>query len=495
MVTSDKQLEGVLPSPVVEDRSSLGEFTSDDEKKLCRKVDFFVLPLLILGFIALNLDRSNIAYALTDSFFEDVGITQNQFNIGQQLLAAGIIILEIPSNMVLMRFGPGIWFTAQITAWGLVATFQAWQKGLGSYLALRVLLGICESGYIPGALYCISIWYKHTETSSRFAMFFLGNSFSSAIGGLIAYGVLRMRGVGGMTGWQWLFILEGIFTVLIGVAFAIFFPKSTRNPVSLFGISFFTEKEAEVLRIRESFHDQHEGTIKGVSLREVWAVFCNWRVYPHLLIVLLGLAPGAALNSYTPSLISSYGYSRLQSNALTSVSSWIQLIVNPVAGFIADYTRRRGLVVLGGFSLWWLFALVSRLVNNAESSSLRFGILTMALSFTSIWHPVNSSWIVLNCRSPNERNISMALYIMAANCAGLIGPQLFRSADRPYYVVGWTVIISLLSFSLLCCILANIIYRALNNRLDKKSSSRLDGVAVDAGGHDGKETTAFRYAL
>lgn len=92
-------------------------------------------------FFFLQLDRGNIGNALTDNFLKDVGITQFQYNIGQQLLSAGIVILEIPSNLMLYRFGPRIWISGQIFAWGLVGTFQAFQSGLGGFLSTRLLLG------------------------------------------------------------------------------------------------------------------------------------------------------------------------------------------------------------------------------------------------------------------------------------------------------------------------------------------------------------------
>lgn len=185
-------------------------WTEDEEKAVVRKVDRIVMPILMLVFFALQLDRSNAGNALTDKFLVDVGITQNQFNIGTQLLNAGIVLLEIPSNLVLYRVGPKAWIGTQIFLWGLVATFQAFQKGLGAFLATRLLLGLCESGFIPGSLFTISQWYRAHELSRRYAFFFLGNGVATAAGGLIAYGVLHMRGVAGLAGWQWLFIVSAL---------------------------------------------------------------------------------------------------------------------------------------------------------------------------------------------------------------------------------------------------------------------------------------------
>ena len=145
--------------------------------------------------------------ALTDYFLRDVGITQNQFNAGQQLLSLGIVLWEIPSNMVLYRIGPSLWLSGQIFAWGFVATVQAFQHGFSAWLITRFLLGSCESGFIPAGFYTITRWYKNDETSKRFAIFFLGNMIMQALGGDIAFGILHLRGVAGLAGWQWLFIV------------------------------------------------------------------------------------------------------------------------------------------------------------------------------------------------------------------------------------------------------------------------------------------------
>jgi MFS family permease len=134
----------------------------------------------------------------------DVGIDQNQFNIGQQMLSLGIVLFEIPSNMILYRVcntlykvpgcrtavsqsfhadkqvGPGRWLTMQLFLFGLVSTFQAFQKGYGAYIATRFLLGVTESGYIPGGLWTLSTWYTRSETAKRVMIFYFGNQFGQA---------------------------------------------------------------------------------------------------------------------------------------------------------------------------------------------------------------------------------------------------------------------------------------------------------------------------
>ena len=118
--------------------------------------------------------------AITDTLLQDVGITQNQLNIGQQMLSLGIVLFESPSQALLYRFGPGRWLTMQLFLFGLVATFQSFMRSYGAFIATRFLLGVTESGYIPGGLWTLSTWYTRTETAKRVMIFYFGNQLGQA---------------------------------------------------------------------------------------------------------------------------------------------------------------------------------------------------------------------------------------------------------------------------------------------------------------------------
>ncbi|CAH0023578.1 unnamed protein product [Clonostachys rhizophaga] len=449
------------------------DWTDEEEKVLVRRVDFYVMPLLILGFLALQLDRGNIGNALTDDFLRDVDITQNQFNVGQQLLSMGIVLLEIPSNLVLYRLGPTIWIGTQVVAWGLVATFQAFQKGLGPYLATRLLLGLTEAGFIPAGLFTLSRWYKKDEISKRFAWFFLGNLLAAALSGIIAYGVLQMRGIGGLAGWQWLFLIEGIFTILVGIAFLTIFPTSIPKPVSLIGIRFFSERESHILTRRILADDPSKAEVKThVIWQEVKNVFTNWRLLPHVALTICGLAPVSSLNSYAPTLVQGFGFGRLESNLLVSVGYWILLFVILLWGWASDKLRVRGPFVLLGLTLLFIFNVVNRCIITSQSAILRYVMLAATIAISWPWHPVNGSWLSLNAKTPGERSVTMAIHIMSANCAGIVGGQLFRSEDKPLYRNGWTVIVCLSAASVAFALVANAVYYLGNQRKLRRSGTR-----------------------
>ncbi|KAG7290308.1 hypothetical protein NEMBOFW57_000307 [Staphylotrichum longicolle] len=428
MADEKKQIATLAESQLSRSSDDEGQevapWTEAEEQALVRRVDFLVVPILTLGLFALQLDRGNIGNALTDFFLQDVGITQFQFNIGQQLLSAGIVLLE------------------------------AFQKGLGAYLSTRLLLGLLESGFIPAALYTLTRWYKRGETTKRFAWYYLGNLIAGGCSGLAAYGILHMRGIGGLAGWQWMFLIEGAFTVLVGVVFISIFPRSPANPVSLLGYRYFTEREAQILHQRVILDDPTK-----VQPRPN---LTNWRLLPHILMTILALTPAQTLGAYAPSLVVSFGFDRLKSNAMLSIGSWLSILTNIGYGWVADKLNRRGPVVLVGVTILWAL-----IVIYSKDGNLRFGLLVTAVVFQVPWHGVNGAWMSLNARTAGERSVTMAIFVMSANLSGIIGSQLFQASDAPLYKKGWTIEVALVSTALLMCIIGNLQYWVLN-RLQKR---------------------------
>lgn len=166
--------------------------------------------------------------------------------------------------MILYRVGPGKWLTLQLFLFGIVSLFQGFQKGYGAFIATRFLLGMTESGFIPGGLWTLSTWYTKKETAKRVMFFYFGNQFGQASSKLLAFGILHMRGVGGKPGWFWLFALMGAFTILCGFIFGFCLPDSFKNPHSVFlpWVKVFNDREIHILRSRVLLDDPMKGKKK-----------------------------------------------------------------------------------------------------------------------------------------------------------------------------------------------------------------------------------------
>ncbi|KAJ6784329.1 hypothetical protein PWT90_07249 [Aphanocladium album] len=425
------------------------DWSPEEEKKAKRKLDLIIMPILTLGFFCLQLDRGNMANAITDNFMGDVGINQDQFNIGQQMLSLGIVLTEIPANMILYRVGPGKWLTLQLFLFGTVSTFQAFQRGYGAFVATRFLLGITESGFIPGGLWTISTWYTRTETAKRVMVFYFGNQIGQASAKLLAFGILHMRGVGGQPGWFWLFALMGAFTVLSGLVFGFCLPDSFRNPTSTFlpRYTWFTDREIHILQTRVLIDDPMKGQKKKkIPLAAFKRAFLDWRIWIHFLITLCNNGPQRAFDTYAPSIVSSFGFTGLSSNALAAVGLFLQVPVSFTFSWFSDKFNRRGETVMLGLFGHLLGYILNRAFTQVNSRGVRYFGVIWTQMFGTFSHPLNIAWLSLTCHDSEQRALAMAGVIMNANIAGIYGAQIFRRDDKPLYIRGFSVAIAILSF-------------------------------------------------
>ncbi|EPE02158.1 alternative sulfate transporter [Ophiostoma piceae UAMH 11346] len=408
-----------------------------------------------------ELDRGNISNAITNTFMQDVGIDQNQFNVGQQMLSLGIVLFEIPSNMLLYRVGPGKWLTLQLFLFGIVSTFQAFQRGYSSFIATRFLLGVTESGFIPGGLWTLSTWYTRTETAKRVMIFYFGNQIGQASSKLLAYGILHMDGVGGKPGWFWLFTIMGVFTCCGGVVFGFLLPDSFRDPRASFPprLQLFSERELHILQTRVLLDDPMKGKRKKkIGKAAFRKAFTNWRLWVHTIISLCNNGPQRAFDTYSPTIVSGFGFPKLTSNAMASVGLWLQVPVSFAFSYVSDYFNLRPETVIAGLSCHLIGNIFNR--GFTEYGDNRKGVkyfgIVWTQTFATFSHPLNIAWMSLTCDDSEERALAMAMVIMAANTAGIYGAQIFRQDDKPKYRRGFSINLGVLAFGLAMAILRKV---------------------------------------
>jgi MFS family permease len=239
-------------SGYLSDGNTTSQWQRSSEKKAIRKVDTTVLPLLLLGLLVFQLDRMNLASALTGGLRQDIAIDQSTVNLGNQMMYLGTVVLEIPYNLILQRLGPRKWIAAQVLVFGLIATLQVFVRDRTGFLVVRSLLGLAEAGYITGSIYTLSTWYRKRELGTRVAIFFFGMFGSNALSPMLASGFLHLDGVQGLTGWQWIFIIEGVFTMVVGTLLLFVLPGSPDEPRPLLtkGLVTFNKQDQYILRER-----------------------------------------------------------------------------------------------------------------------------------------------------------------------------------------------------------------------------------------------------
>ncbi len=181
-----------------------------------RKVTRRLMPFLFLLYLLNFLDRVNVGFAALQ-MNRDLNFGPEIYGLGAGIFFVAYALFEVPSNLVLARTGARIWIARIMISWGLVASAMMFVRNAESFYALRLLLGVAEAGFFPGIIYYLTYWYPARERARAYSAFLAAIPLSGIIGSPISGALLELDGVRGLTGWQWLFLLEGLPSVIVGV--------------------------------------------------------------------------------------------------------------------------------------------------------------------------------------------------------------------------------------------------------------------------------------
>ncbi|KAK9897321.1 MFS general substrate transporter [Cystobasidium minutum MCA 4210] len=449
-------------------------WTRAEQRRVVRKADFLFLPIFTALFFWFGLDRSNISGVLTTSFLKDTGLTRDQANNGTSLLWLGIVLLEIPSNVVLHRIGAHWWIPVQVILWGLAEVLHSQIKGVGGYYTARLFLGLLESGFLPGSLYTLSRWYSRGELAKRSVIFFYGNTLSAAFGSLLYAGCLRIDNHLGVKAWQWIFIICGVSTITAGLAALLLIPSSPRKTAGrIRGKGWLSEREADIFLARLVLDDPLQGHPSTMKIRwsDIKGVLGDWRLWPHLIICLSGLQATASLNTWGATIIKSLGFTAIRANLLNVPPSILSMILTlPVAALVDRY-RKYGYAVL--LSSTWAFTGLVALYNLPilQKASWSFYAAYVFTLSAPAWQPIHVTWVSLNAKTPQKRAISYAVYMGCSNLGSTYGAQVFRAKDAPQYRTAFAACIALAAVWLTSVGLHTIQYAWSNKRLAKKQAA------------------------
>lgn len=178
-----------------------------------RKIKWHVLPLFVAMFIVNYIDRVNIGF-VRQHLSADLGIGAAAYGLGAGLFFISYAVFEVPSNMLMQRFGAKMWLTRIMFTWGLAAVGMAFVRGEMSFYAMRLLLGAAEAGFFPGVLFYFTKWLPRDERGKAMAIFLSGSALASVLSGPISGALMQISGEG-LHGWQWMFVIEGMASVVL----------------------------------------------------------------------------------------------------------------------------------------------------------------------------------------------------------------------------------------------------------------------------------------
>jgi len=239
-----------------------------------------VLPILTIAYVFNYLDRNNIGFAAL-TMNREIGLTATTFGRGAGMLFVGYCFLELPSNMILYRVGARKWLARIMISWGLVSAATIFVTGAWSFYLLRFLLGAAEAGFFPGVAFYLGHWFPAEYRTRVIAWFMVAIPISSVVGGALSGALLQMHGILGLSGWKWLFILEGLPVTLLGIAVLVVLTERPQDA------TWLTDEERQVILARVA------GEVKHNEVRQLLPALADPRV-----LILAAVQFGFLVGSY-----------------------------------------------------------------------------------------------------------------------------------------------------------------------------------------------------
>ena len=240
-----------------------------------KKVFRRLIPFLLLMYVIAFLDRSNVSFAQAE-FQTDFGISAAAYAFGAGLFFVGYAIFEVPSNILLHKVGARWWLARIMVTWGIVAACFIFVQGATSFYILRFLLGVTEAGFFPGVILFLTYWVPARHLSRARGFFYMGIALAGILGNPLSGGLLELNGVAGLRGIQWMFLVEGLLAVVVGVWAYFYLTDRPKDATWL--------PPDERLALAETVAAEDTAKDEGHGPQKVWATLGNWRVWYFALI-------------------------------------------------------------------------------------------------------------------------------------------------------------------------------------------------------------------
>ncbi|CAL5867039.1 uncharacterized protein PFLUO_LOCUS1251 [Penicillium psychrofluorescens] len=460
------------------------------EKALVRKIDFRLLPMIIIMYILNYLDRNNIAAARLAGLPQDLNLHGNQYATCLSVLFVGYLLMQIPSNLLLNKFGkPAIYLPCAMMLWGIISTCTAAAQNFAGLVVIRFFLGFVEAAYFPGCLYFLSAWYTRKELGFRTAALYSGSLISGAFSGLIAAGITGgMDGVKGLRAWRWLFIIEGAMTIAIAFISIWVLPNFPRTT------SWLSEEEKELAawRLEEDIGEddwvdsEQQSFLHGAKL-----AFVDIKTW-ILMLMILCIVSSASVTNFFPTVVETLNFNDIDTLLLTAPPYCLAVISAFANAWHADRTGER----------YWhvtlpLYLSVVAFIIAATTTSVAPRYVSMMLMVPSFYagYVVALGWISNTLPRPaSKRAAALAAINCVSNASSIYASYMYPDSDAPRFVPAMSVNCATAVIAILSATVLRFLLVRLNKKLDRGES--VEGAVSSGGGVPGEAShRGFRFLV
>ncbi|KXN73672.1 MFS general substrate transporter [Conidiobolus coronatus NRRL 28638] len=428
-----------------------------DVKKLIRKLDWNLIPYLSLLYLFSFLDRVNIGYARVYRMEKELGLTQAQYSWT-------------------------LWIARIMFTWGVITMALAAVKNFEGLMAGRFFLGLAEAGLFPGIVYYMSFWYTRKELGIRLALILSTSNIAGSISGLLAYGISFIDGKGGLSGWQWIFIIEGLPSTILGITTWWILP-STPSKAKWLNQS---ERDYLVKKLLEDHTDSETIKFRKDQLKEA---FTDYKVYLYMLSYFGYVCPAYAMAQLLPTIIGGMGFSSVSTLLLSAAPYTVSVVTILSVAYHSDKRMERCfhfvfILIIGAVG-FLIMAIAPQ--NNIKYLGSFFAIIGITSA-----SPMLLSWLSNNMVGSTKSGAASAMVVSFGNLGGVISGQMYRSTEAPLYLPSHISNMALILMSIItslilryCLVKENSKLESMSNRDQHPLNERSDGLDI----------RNFRYTL
>lgn len=292
-----------------------------------RKAAWRLIPLLCVAYILSYIDRTNVGFAAL-TMNADLGLTAEQFGFAAGMFFVGYCVFEIPSNVALQTFGARRWLAFIMVAWGLASAGTAMATGPVSYSVIRLVTGIAEAGFFPGAIFYIATWFPATVRGRVLAWFVIAVPLSLVISGPVSAVLLQADGIGGLTGWQWLFIVEGLPACVLGAITFYILPDRAEDA------SWLTDAEKAALRAHLDAETHPE------TRKDLWGALRDPRVLVLSFAYFFFVAGSIGVSIWLPQILRPYGLATMEIGLISAIPYLLGAVSVILWSHVLDRSRQ-----------------------------------------------------------------------------------------------------------------------------------------------------------
>lgn len=438
------------------------DFTPEEQKRIITRIDRRLVTTVGAMYCVSLMDRTNLGAASIAGMSKELMLIGERYGIITLVFFITYILFQPPSTVIVRKLGPR-WHLAGITVlWGAVMIGMGFAKNWEQMSALRLVLGVFEAGFFPSCVYLLSTWYTRYEVGKRYSVFYMLGCVASAFAGILAFGLMQMAGLAGLSGWRWIFIIEGVITCLLGVAgywLLVDFPDSKRVSWKFLG-----ERERAWICAKVNA-DRGDVKIHKFNMRHFMRAGLDWKIWAYALIFFNTTTITYALAYFLPII--------LRENMGFSVGAAQCLVAPPYAfaGFVmfagawfGDKYHQRGVVVV--FNMM-LCVIGLPIMGFHPSPAVRyFGVFLVTAGANSNV-PGTMSYQANNIRGQWKRAFCSASLVGFGGIGGIAGSLVFRSADAPFYKPGLFACIGCALLSIIVVGILTLVFRRLNGQADR----------------------------